>query len=124
MWSFVHGNHNACAINHNTNHIQPLIAKSLSSNIYCPQVSFIDCKKFGIILNNPLLQKPNLRFIYSKKISFFLNTIMKFNHLEPSLLNLKMKISPRFVSNQKLYFVDQLYLKSILPTLISFMVNE
>ena len=71
VWSFVHGNHNACAINHNTNHIQPLIAKSLSSNIYCPQVSFIDCKKFGIILNNPLLQKTKFEVHLFKKNKFF-----------------------------------------------------
>ena len=34
VWSFVHGNHNACALNNHNFKIQPLIAKSIKPNIY------------------------------------------------------------------------------------------
>ena len=58
VWSYMHGNHNACAINSKQN-IQCLIAKSFKYNSYCPQVRFDDCSNFSVILNNPLKNKLN-----------------------------------------------------------------
>tara|TARA_B100000886_G_C20393088_1_gene479189 strand:- start:67 stop:849 length:783 start_codon:yes stop_codon:yes gene_type:complete len=102
VWSFVHGNHNACALNNKNLKIQPLIAKSIKTNLYCPQVSFEDCNNFGIIFNNPLFTKTNfdvhlykknkLVTSYSHSVKPFGTKFIKFNEKYISKINLSSKI--------------------------------
>lgn len=101
-WSFIHGNHNACALNSQNFKIQPLIAKSLRSNIYCPQVSFHDCKNFGVIFNNPLFSKTDFEIqlfeknklisIHSHSVKSFGTKFINFNVSNISKINLISKI--------------------------------
>jgi hypothetical protein len=101
VWSYMHGNHNACAIDHKQN-IQCLIAKSFKHNSYSPQVRFNDCSNFSVILNNPLKSKlkfnislyTNDKLVenYHHKIKPFGTKKVDLNANNISSLNLNSKI--------------------------------
>lgn len=63
VWNFVHGNHYSASLLSNGD-IQSLISTSLFKSSYKMQLSFKDCNKSQLIINNPDTKKLKYEFIY------------------------------------------------------------
>ena len=63
VWNFVHGNHYSASLLSNGD-IQSLISTSLFKSSYKMQLSFKNCNKSQLIINNPDKKKLKYEFIY------------------------------------------------------------